>query len=165
MNILFEEDDYYTGPQLGAPMVQRAEYLLGVRLPLTYIDLLYRRNGGVPRNRCCPTEFGTTWAPDHIQISAIRGIGGEWGIETNSGLGSADMIAEWGYPDVGVVICDMPSAGHDAVMLDYSGSGPQGEPVVVYIDEDRIPRRIADSFREFLELLVKCDRFADKSGG
>ncbi|MDG4762728.1 SMI1/KNR4 family protein [Solwaraspora sp. WMMD406] len=164
MDTLFEEDDYYTGPQLVPSMVQRAEHLLGVRLPPAYIDLLYRRNGGVPRDRCCPTAFETTWAPDHIQISAIRGIGGEWGIEESSGIGSADMIAEWGYPDVGVVICDMPSAGHDAVMLDYSESGPQGEPAVVYVDEERIPRRIAGSFGEFLELLVACDSFADSGG-
>jgi hypothetical protein len=164
MNNLFEEDDYYTGPQLEAQMVRRAEDLLGVRLPPAYIELLYRQNGGIPRSRCCPTEFATTWAPDHIQVSAIRGIGGEWGIDTTSGLGSADMISEWGYPDIGVVICDMPSAGHDAVMLDYSESGPQGEPTVVYIDEDRIPRRVADSFGEFLSRLVTCDRFAQRSG-
>jgi hypothetical protein len=161
---IFEEDDYYTGPNLEAEMVRRAEDLLGIRLPRTYIELLYRRNGGIPKNRCCSTEFTTSWAPDHIQISAIRGIGGEWGIDATSGLGSADMIAEWGYPDVGVVICDMPSAGHDAVMLDYSESGPQGEPAVVYVDEDRIPRRIAGSFSEFLVQLVACDRFAGHGG-
>ena len=139
MDELFGEDgDYYTGPPLDVEMVRRAERFLGVKLPNSYVDLLHGRNGGVPLRRCCPTEFSTTWAPDHIEIAAIRGIGGEWGIDSTSGLGSVEMIAEWGYPEVGVVVCDMPSGGHDAVMLDYSESGPAGDPAVVYVDEDRI---------------------------
>lgn len=160
----FEDDSYYTGPRLGAEQVRHAELSLGVRLPKSYVELLFVRNGGVPRRRCCPTDFSTSWAPNHIQISAIRGIGGEWGIDSDSGLGSSEMVAEWGYPNVGVVICDMPSAGHDAVMLDYSESGPQGEPAVVYVDDDRIPRRIADSFGDFLMRLVSCDRFTEQDG-
>jgi SMI1-KNR4 cell-wall len=159
MTEVFEENDYYTGPQLDAEMVRRAEAHLGVRLPHSYVNLLYRRNGGVPRRRCYATQFSTSWAADHIEITAVRGIGGEWGIDSASGLGSIDMIAEWGYPEIGVVICDMPSAGHDTVMLDYSESGPEGEPAVAYVDEDRIPRRIADSFEEFLMRLAPCDRF------
>ncbi|WP_156038378.1 SMI1/KNR4 family protein [Actinoalloteichus caeruleus] len=75
-------------------------------------------------------------------------------MDSSSGLGSADLIAEWGYPDVGVVICDMPSGGHDVVMLDYSQSGPYGEPSVAYVDEDRIPRTVAGSFEEFLARLI-----------
>ncbi|MDM4723176.1 SMI1/KNR4 family protein [Micromonospora sp. WMMA1363] len=157
---IFEDNDYYTGPQLDAGRVRQAEESLGVRLPRSYVELLLQRNGGVPRRRCYPTDFSTSWAPDRIQISAIRGIGGEWGIDSTSGLGSADMIAEWGYPEIGVVICDMPSAGHDAVMLDYSASGDEGDPTVAYIDEDRVVRRLAASFEDFLSRLVSCDRFA-----
>jgi hypothetical protein len=157
---IFEDNDYYTGPQLDAGRVRQAEESLGVRLPRSYVELLLQRNGGVPRRRCYPTDFSTSWAPDHIQISAIRGIGGEWGIDSTSGLGSVDMIAEWGYPEIGVVLCDMPSAGHDAVMLDYSASGDEGDPAVAYIDEDRVVRRLAASFEEFLSRLVSCDRFA-----
>ncbi|WP_374205695.1 SMI1/KNR4 family protein [Crossiella sp. S99.2] len=96
MTGLFEDDDYYTGPPLEADMIRRAEDDLGARLPSSYVEVLYQRNGGVPRSRCCPTEFGTSWAPDHIQISAILGIEGEWGINSSSGQGSPDMIAEWG---------------------------------------------------------------------
>jgi hypothetical protein len=51
------------------------------------------------------------------------------------------------------------------VLLDYSESGPEGEPAVVYVDEDRVPRRIADSFDEFLQRLVPCDRFASSLDG
>ncbi len=74
------------------------------------------------------------------------------------------MIQEWGYPDIGVVIFDTPSAGHDTVMLDHSARGPRGEPCVVYVYvdvseyEDRKPSRVADSFQAFVGALVDCER-------
>jgi len=74
---LFEDEDDYTGRPLEAAMVRRAEELLGVALPPAYLDLLYRRNGGVPKRRCFPTAFRTSWAPDHMQISAFRGSVGD----------------------------------------------------------------------------------------
>jgi len=158
--VQFEEGAYFTGPPVDDELVAHAEVALGVKLPRDYVELLRQRNGGVPRNRCCPTEFRTSWAPDHIEISAILGVGGDQGIDSN-GRGSAEMIVEWGYPAIGVVICAMPSGGHDAVMLDYSESGSMGEPAVAYVDEDRVPRRIADSFAEFIGLLVPCSHFGN----
>lgn len=152
---IFDEDPYYTGPPQDDHAVHRAEESLGVRLPRTYVDLLLRRNGGALRNRYCRTSFGTSWVPDHFEITALLGIGGKWGIDPSSELGgSAYLVSEWGYPECGVVICLTPSGGHDTVMLDYSDCGPAGEPAVVYVDEDRIPRRISQSFDEFLSLLV-----------
>jgi hypothetical protein len=65
------------------------------------------------------------------------------------------------YPDIGVVIGVTPMAGPDTVMLDYSSVGPGGEPAVVYVGEDRVPRRVADSFGEFVDGLVSCDTFPD----
>lgn len=130
-----------------------------MQLPRSYVTaLIEERNGGTLLRSCYPTTFATSWAPDHIEVRALLGVGGKWGIDSPN-QGSTAMIAEWGYPPVGVVICDMPSGGHDAVMLDYSECGPEGEPAVVYIDEDRVPRRIAGSFEEFLAGLVDCDSF------
>jgi hypothetical protein len=150
---MFENDDYYTGPPLDSDMVQHAERRLGVRLPAAYVDLLAQQNGGVLRCRRFPTAFSTSWASDHFAVRALLGIGGDWGIDSQAGRGSPDQIKEWGYPDIGVVICDMPSGGHDAVMLDYSDCGPVGEPAVVYVDEDRVPRPVAASFAQFLARL------------
>ncbi|WP_331462013.1 SMI1/KNR4 family protein [Streptomyces sp. KMM 9044] len=156
MTELFEDSDYYTGPQLDRDMILRAEEDLGVRLPRSYVEVLLLRNGGTPRRRCYPTSFPTSWADDHFEISGIRGIGGSWGIDSTSGRGSSYLISEWDYPEIGVVICDTPSGGHDTVMLDYSECGSEGEPSIAYIDEDRIPRRVALSFDEFLARLVPC---------
>ena len=152
--ILFEESGYYTGPDLTDVMVEEAEQFLGYSLPRSYVNLLRLRNGGTPRDRCFMTEFPTSWAPDHIEIAGIRGVGGVWGIQTEGPLSSRAMIGEWGYPDIGIVVCDMPSGGHDAVMLDYSRPGQ--EPAVTYIDEDRAPRVIAGTFEAFVDGLVKC---------
>jgi hypothetical protein len=153
---LFDGDEYYAGPAIDSEMVRRAEKALGVRLPSSYIAVLSQRNGGSLTRRCYPTDFSNSWATDRIGVRAILGIDGERGVDRLSTY----WIAEWGYPDIGVVICDLPSGGHDTVMLDYSESGPSGERAVVYVDEDRVPRRIANSFEEFPTRLVSCDRFA-----
>ena len=152
MTEIFEDSDYYTGPSIDLAQIRLAESDLDVRLPAGYVDLLIQRNGGTPRRCCCPTTFPTSWADDHFEISGIRGIGGEWGIDR-----SECLISEWNYPKIGIVICDTPSAGHDTVMLDYSKCGSTGEPTVAYIDEDRIPRQVADSFDDFIGRLVQCE--------
>ncbi len=145
---------YYTGPPVTPESIGAAEESLGVRLPVSLVALLGERNGGALLRRCFPTPFATSWAPDHIGVDAILGVGGEWGIDSE--LGSRYMIGEWGYPDVGVVFCSTPSGGHDTVMLDYRECGPEGEPAVVYVDEDRVPQRIAGSFDEFVAGLIEC---------
>jgi len=150
----FTDEDYFTGPPLTPGMVQAAQASLGFRLPQAYLELLRERNGGTPVRRFFRTPVPTSWAPDHIAISSVKGIGGEWGIDSED-LGSAYTIAEWRYPDIGVVICDTPSAGHDTVMLDYSVCGSQGEPSVVYVDEDRELLPLARTFAEFCAGLVE----------
>jgi hypothetical protein len=154
----FLDTGSFTGPVLTDQMIIEAERRLGVALPPSYLALLRLRNGGEPVRHCYPTAFRSSWADDHIDIGAIRGLGGAWGIDTPGGLSSPALIAEWGYPDIGVVICGTPSGGHDTVMLDYA-AGP--EPAVVYVDEDRIPRRIAETFDEFLANLTDCEAFGE----
>lgn len=157
IDIFDHNDTYYTGPPLNEDRVRQAERSLGVRLPSSYLAVLKKRNGGLVVTNCFPTRFATSWADDHFEVRALLGIGGSNGIDAGNGQGSADLIKEWGYPDIGLVICDMPSGGHDVVMLDYSSCGSLGEPSVVYVDEDRVPRTIAESFAQFIENLRRCD--------
>ena len=161
-NIEFEDSVYYTGPTLSGRMILEAEHRLGYKLPTSYLDVLRVRNGGVPTRRHFPTSFWTPSAPGEIQIRAILGIGGTWGIDGSDGLGSADMIREWGYPDIGIVICDTPSGGHDTVMLDYREG--RTEPAVAYVEEDLVPRVIADTFAEFIAGLEGDDEAFEKRG-
>ena len=155
----FTDDTYFSGPTVTTELVEAAEQSLGVKLPPSYLALLRERNGGVPHGCCFPMSIPTSWARDHIEVRAIRGIGGEWGIDATSGLGSADMIREWGYPNVGLVLCHTPSGGHDTVMLDYKSETQDGEPCVVYVDEDRRPQRIAASFQDFIDQLYVCGSY------
>ncbi len=147
--IEFEDEPDYTGPEFTDITVADVEESLGRKRPSSYLELLRMQNGGVPTRRCYRTEFETSWAPNYFEIAGILGIGVR-GIEN-----SPHMITEWGYPDIGIVICAMPSGGHDAVMLDYRSSS--SEPAVVYVDEDRLPRIVALTFAEFLQRLESKD--------
>ncbi|MCW3839980.1 SMI1/KNR4 family protein [Micromonospora yasonensis] len=153
-----EEPSSWTGPPLTEDMVRRAEEALGVRLPGSYLEVLYRQNGGVLKKTCHPTSFRTSWADDHFAVDVIMGIGYEEGIDVQSDY----LVAEWGYPNIGVVFGVTPAAGPDTVMLDYSACGPEGEPAVAYVGEDRVPRRVAESFGEFLAGLVPSEADEDQ---
>jgi SMI1-KNR4 cell-wall len=155
MTAFWDDSEEFRGPPLTDQMVRDAESQLHYKLPKAYVALLMENNGGTPVKTCFPTSTPTSWAPDHIAISGIVGIGGEWGIDSPT-LGSEAMIREWGYPAIGIVVCQCPSAGHEAVMLDYSVSGNQGEPRVVYV-EARSPPRVtvlSASFESFIADLM-----------
>jgi len=142
-------------------LIASIEEELGYKLPSSYIALMKQRNGGVPKNTCFPTEDATSWAEDHIAISGILGIGREKSYSLCGDLGSQFMIEDWGYPDIGVVICDCPSAGHDVVMLDYRACGRDGEPEVIHVDQedDYEITFLADNFEAFIRGLVSAEEY------
>ncbi|MFJ5764996.1 SMI1/KNR4 family protein [Lysinibacillus sp. NPDC093210] len=142
-------------------LIDSIEKELGYKLPSSYIYLMKQQNGGVPRNTCFPTEEPTSWAEDHIAITGIMGIGRDKSYSLCGDLGSPFMIEEWGYPDIGVVICDCPSAGHDVVMLDYRACGRNGEPEVIHVDQedDYEITFLADNFEDFIRGLVSEEQY------
>lgn len=137
----FWDDNYYARKEYisDAPtdeLIADVEKELGYKLPASYIWLMKQHNGGIPFNTCFPTDSPTNWAEDHIAITGIYGIGREKDYSLCGEIGSQFMIDEWGYPEIGVAICDCPSAGHDMIFLDYRECGPFGEPKVVHIDQE-----------------------------
>ncbi len=136
--------------------IAMVEKELGYKLPASYIELMRTQNGGLVNKTCFPTEVPTSYADDHIGISGLFGIGNSKTYSLCGSLGSKFMIEEWGYPDIGVCICDTPSAGHDLVMLDYSECGPAGEPRVVHIDQemDFETTLLALTFEAFIRGLI-----------
>lgn len=153
----FIDDIRGSGPKLTDEMIAQAESTLGRRLPAAYIAILRERNGGIPMRRCFRTNTRTSWADDHIEISMLLGLGFERGID--GVLGSAYLVQEWGYPNIGIVICTTPSGGHDTVMLDYRECGTEGEPRVVYIDDDGSILFLSVDFAAFSEALSDCSMF------
>jgi hypothetical protein len=161
----FDDSTHYTGPPLTDAMVDAAERALGYALPASYLRLLRAKNGGRPRHRCFPT--GGDLLPENVvRLETLFGIGGRWGIDSGP-LGSRRLIEEGGFPEIGVIVCMTPTAGHDAVMLDYRECGPRGEPRVVYADsEDGLTILLAPDFGAFLGGLVDCrpyDEARDRS--
>jgi len=73
------------------------------------------------------------------------------------------MKDEWEYPDIGIYICDCPSAGHDMIALDYTESGKTGEPRVVHVDQesDYKVTILANNFEEFIKNLVSDSVYDD----
>ena len=73
------------------------------------------------------------------------------------------MKDDWGYPDIGVAICDTPSAGHEMIFLDYRECGRQGEPKVVHIDQelDYEITLLADNFEDFIRGLVNSEELEE----
>ena len=134
---------------------------LGYKLPAAYIELMKTHNGGVPFNTCFPTSQATSWADDHIAINGIGGIGRTKLYSLCGEMGSQFMIDEWGYPEIGVCVCDCPSAGHDMIMLDYSACGKTGEPTVVHVDQENDYRVtfLAPDFESFIRGLVSDEAY------
>lgn len=143
-------------------LIKSIEEELRYKLPAAYIALMKSQNGGMPQNNCFPTERPTSWAEDHVQITGIMGIGRNKTYSLCGELGSQFMIDEWGYPQIGVVICNCPSAGHDLIMLDYRKCGYDGEPEVIHIDQeaDYQITFLAKDFETFILGLVHSSAYS-----
>ncbi|ASJ56495.1 glucan biosynthesis protein [Brevibacillus formosus] len=161
----WDDSEYAKKAYLSEPptdeLIASIEEELGYKLPSSYLALMKQQNGGIPKNTCFPTEDPTSWAEDHIAITGILGIGREKSYSLCGDLGSRFMIEEWGYPDIGVVICDCPSAGHDVVMLDYRACGRDGEPEVIHVDQenDYEITFLAENFEAFIRGLVSEEEY------
>lgn len=156
-----EAIEEYQETKLNASLIATVEEKLGFKLPESYIELLSARNGGMPTKNCFPTSSPTSWADNHIQISGFLGIGMEKENSLCGEMGNELIIEEWGYPKLGVYICDCPSGGHDIIMLDYSECGANGEPRVIHVDQDLDYKItvLSNDFESFVHGLVHEESF------
>jgi tetratricopeptide (TPR) repeat protein len=154
----------YAGAPVADEMFAEAERALGYKLPESYKELIRRHNGGLPAYDVFHLPFAAHNEPEEISISSILGVdpSNRWSLCGN--FGSRFMIEEWGYPNIGVAICDCPSAGHDMIFLDYRRCGPEGEPEVVHVDQesDYAITYLAGDFESFIRGLVKEEDVSDE---
>ena len=161
----WEDSDYARQEYVAAPLTDVAlaavEAELGYRLPRAYVALSRHQNGGIPMRTRHRTNVPTSWAEDHVAITAIYSIGFEKPCSLCGEFGSKFWVEEWGYPDIGVYFADCPSAGHDMLCLDYRACGPKGEPRVVHIDQEFEYKitHVADSFESFVRSLESAEVF------
>lgn len=154
-------DQEYVDVPLTPALLERVERTLGYKLPAAYVELAKHQNGGIPARTCHRTKEPTTWADDHVAVTGIHAIGETKPYSLLGQLGSRFMMSEWGYPEIGVYFADCPSGGHDMLCLDYRECGPDGEPRVVHVDQDRDYKVtfVAPTFEAFLRELVDEDEF------
>ncbi|MDR3295093.1 MAG: SMI1/KNR4 family protein [Clostridiales Family XIII bacterium] len=152
-----DSDEKYFGAPATDEMFNETEKALGYKLPKSYKLLMKQHNGGYPNRRLFRLADVGIDEDAEIRIYGISGVdpANEWSI--NGEFGSKFWMEEWGYPDIGIAICDTPSAGHEMIFLDYRACGKDGEPEVVRIDQesDYAITYLAGDFESFIcELLV-----------
>ena len=130
-------------------LLKSIEEELGYKLPASYVELMRKHNGGSLKRR--RLDIGDTYTI----LDVIFGIGREKEDSLCGEYGTKFWLEEWGYPDIGVAIADTESAGHEMIFLDYTECGPEGEPRVVYIDQEWDYKTIvvAENFEEFINML------------
>ncbi len=152
-NNFWKESDYIsevcTGENLTDEMVQYAEQRLGYKFPESYIVLMKTRNGGKP--------LKTVWFDEknryRVDVEEIFSISEEKNDSLFGTYGNEFWYEEWEYPrDIGVIIADTISGGHEMIYLDYRDCGKNGEPKVSLCsaEDDHEIIVLADSFEEFI---------------
>ena len=143
-----DEGEYYKLKPLTKKVLEKAERILQVKLPETYINLLKQQNGGNIIYNAFPTNVQTSWAENHIHIDHILGVSEEEGI-----LQSEYLIQEWGLPK-GIVL--FSGDGHSWIAFDYRKT--KEEPPIIYIDLDTEQTiDLAPDFNVFLKGLYVED--------
>jgi len=139
--------------------IAEIEAELGYRLPESYKALVKKHNGGMLEKNCFETPLQRNWWPRTFSAESIYGVDRKKPYSLCSDTGSKFWITQWGYPDIGIAICDTESAGHDMIFLDYSDCGPEGEPCIVHInrESDYEITYLADSFEAFVRGLFSVN--------
>ncbi|MDX1959376.1 MAG: SMI1/KNR4 family protein [Leptospiraceae bacterium] len=168
LKLFWENSKYSEKEYVGCPVTQilikEVEKEIGLKLPASYLTLLESQNGGIPKNRNFPLSKVKSISDECISISGIFGIDSSKKNSILGANGNEFMISTWGYPDIGIYICNCPSAGHDMVGLDYRECGRKGEPKVVYVDQENDYRItfLTSNFEEFIYGLVTDEYFKDE---
>lgn len=149
------EDEYPTDKT-----INEVKQRLGYPLPKMYIDFMKKHNGGVPKQTIYPLG-SEDWDDAHIQISSLFSIGKRKANARCGSLGRTFWLTEYNYPNIGIVIADTPSAGHDLLFLDYRQLDSEGEPAVVHVDQEGgfEVTFIASNFAQFIAGLVEEENF------
>ncbi|MEU1478046.1 SMI1/KNR4 family protein [Streptomyces sp. NPDC001668] len=153
----WDEGRYGGQPRLTDAVVQDAERRLGVRLPVSLLEVLRVRNGGAVAEswNAFPTEVPTSWSQDHVPLDEMMGIGRQDG--RLSLLDTPYLVEEWDLPSPVVLLS---GDGHCWIALDYRVCGERGEPSVIWFDvDDGTELPLAADFRTFVERLTAAASF------
>ena len=146
----------YNHPALTEQMIVDAEAVLGVKLPKTYLDLLKSHNGGYIHYNAFSTPDLPPTIYDgngYIPVTSLNGIGVGNSLDI---LETPYFLKEWEMP-AGLVLLD--GDGHTWIALDYRQVEPQGEPSIVWIDNELDEEiQVAPNFEAFLKGLLELNK-------
>ncbi|EEM93579.1 SMI1/KNR4 family protein [Bacillus thuringiensis] len=140
---IWAEDDYLKLAPINDELIKKAEEVLNVKLPESYINLLKEQNGGTLRLDTHPTSKPNSWADDHVNVSGLYGI--SFDENESSILESRYLIREWEMPENIVLLS---GDGHTWIALDYRNVAEN--PPVIFIDNE---------FEEIIELAPNFESF------
>lgn len=148
----------------GTPGCGEREKRLRVRLPVAYVALLRRQNGGPVQERIIraqgavdkETQYYLT--DGHAMLESLAGV--TLTEDSRSVMQTPAVVAEWDLPKKLVLI---DGEGPTWIALDYRKN--ESRPGVVLIVADAGPPvQLAPSFRDFLAALVLFDEVYDEDG-
>ena len=99
-----------------------------------------------------------------MQICEVSGIGFEKDGSLCGETGQKLWLEEWEYPPIGVYFANDPSGGHALFALDYRACGKDGEPKVVFVEQESDFEivELAPDFETFIRSLRHEDEFIDE---
>ncbi|HDR4482338.1 SMI1/KNR4 family protein [Bacillus thuringiensis] len=140
---IWADDDYLKLAPINDELIKKAEEVLNVKLPESYINLLKEQNGGTLLLDTHPTSKPNSWADDHVNVSGLYGI--SFDENESSILESRYLIREWEMPENIVLLS---GDGHTWIALDYRNVAEN--PPVIFIDNE---------FEEIIELAPNFESF------
>ena len=149
--------ELYIGETITDDQIKEAEKQLGFTLPEAYKTLLKQHNGGRLIKNTFDNPLKSEWAEPTFDVFAIYGIDPEKEHSLLGKMGNQFWLEQWDYPEIGVVFAETPNEGQDIFMLDYSECGPEGEPFVVHVDQEKHFEIsfVAKNFAEFIKGLYQ----------
>ncbi|MDR1872698.1 MAG: immunity 51 family protein [Deltaproteobacteria bacterium] len=122
----------FDGDPLTEEMIVETENELAFKLPEGYKAFLRRKNGGVPRYRTFHLPPPPEREDSARQLVGLLGLDSRRKYSLLGSRGSRFMYAKYGFPQIGLIIGHCLAPETEAIYLDYSDRGANGEPHVSY---------------------------------
>ncbi|MDR1051635.1 MAG: SMI1/KNR4 family protein [Deltaproteobacteria bacterium] len=153
----------YEGASLTPEMVASAEKKFGFKLPLSYVRLLEKQNGGASVLTAGFLENPELPFDEFVfPFKAFLGL--DDGAKYSLGRGRVQDLAEkYGLNKFGLVVCDPLDNDDDLLFLDYRENGKYGEPYVMCARRGNSPADwvchvAAKDFETFAKSLITYEK-------
>lgn len=146
-SVLWDEefDDYYIG-EVDLEMLEAVQKKLNIVLPISYVDLMKKRNGFYLNKKYFPTSTPNSWSNNSVYVDFLYGIGEDPGL-----LDTIYLRKEWEIRSKKLII--ISAQPPIFICLDYRS---KKTPSVVFIDvEQNQEMQIAKNFEELIEGVVE----------